>query len=157
VTKESLSQFHGTPTRPVRFFPMTNDPKRGADTKTETILVIEPDVLIRMVIADYLRECGYKVVEGVSADDVFAVLKADITIDIVFSEVTLPGDLGGFDLAQKIRAAYPQIHVVLASGADGTAHKAGDLCENGPLTKPYHPQDVIRRIDLLRERRRTSK
>jgi hypothetical protein len=46
-----------------------------------TILVIEPDILVRMVIADYLRDCGYKVVEGVNADDVLAVLGAGRKID----------------------------------------------------------------------------
>jgi hypothetical protein len=37
-----------------------------------------------------------------------------------------------------------------------TAEKAGDLCDDGPLEKPYHPQEVVRRINLLLERRRTA-
>jgi CheY-like chemotaxis protein len=45
----------------------------SADTAPAAILVVEPDILVRMVIADYLRDCGYKVVEGVNADDVLAV------------------------------------------------------------------------------------
>ena len=42
----------------------------SSDTTSATIFVVDPDILVRMVIADYLRECGYKVVEGVNADDV---------------------------------------------------------------------------------------
>jgi hypothetical protein len=46
--------------------------------------------------------------------------------------------------------------VILTSGVARAADKAGDLCDDGPLEKPYHPQEVVRRINLLRERRRTS-
>jgi hypothetical protein len=46
--------------------------------------------------------------------------------------------------------------VILTSGVAKAADKAGDLCDEGPLAKPYHPQDVVRRINLLREGRRTS-
>lgn len=44
------------------------EPSSDESTST-TILVVEPDILVRMVIADYLRDCGYKVVEGVNADE----------------------------------------------------------------------------------------
>ena len=47
-----------------------------------TILIMEPDVVARMVISDYLRDCGYKVVEGSSGDDVLTILNTDIDIDI---------------------------------------------------------------------------
>jgi CheY-like chemotaxis protein len=53
--------------------------------------VVEPDILVRMVIADYLRDCGYKVVEGTNADDVLAVLGAGRKINIILAEVQLAG------------------------------------------------------------------
>ena len=55
----------------------------SSDTTSATIFVVDPDIL--MVIADYLRECGYKVVEGVNADDVLAVLEAGRKIDVILS------------------------------------------------------------------------
>jgi DNA-binding response OmpR family regulator len=118
--------------------------------------VIEPDILVRMVIADYLRDCGHKVVEGVNADDVLAVLGAGKKIDVVLAEVRLTGSVDGFELARRIRQDHPQIDVILVSGATRAADKAGDLCDDGPMAKPYQPQEVVRRINLLRERRRTS-
>ena len=126
------------------------------DTTSITILVIEPDILVRMVIADYLRDCGYRVIEGVSADDVLAVLQAGTKVDVILTEVQLAGSPDGFGLARQIRENHHQIDVILTSGVARAADKAGDLCDDGPLEKPYHPQEVVRRINLLRERRRTS-
>lgn len=126
------------------------------DATSATILVVEPDILVRMVIADYLRDCGYKVVEGVSADEVLAVLEAGKKIDVIMAEVRLAGRLDGFGLARQIREDHPEIDVILTSGVARAADKASDLCDDGPLDKPYHPQEVVRRINLLRERRRTS-
>jgi CheY-like chemotaxis protein len=121
-----------------------------------TILIVEPDILVRMVVADYLRDCGYRVVEGVNADDVLAVLEAGTKIDVILTEVQLAGSIDGFGLARQIRANRPDIDVILTAGASRAADKAGDLCDDGPLAKPYHPQEVVRRINVLRERRRTS-
>src|SRR5262245_11636411 len=121
-----------------------------------TILVVEPDILVRMVIASYLRDCGYKVLEGVSAADVMTVLGSGQKVDLVFSEVQLPGRVTGFDIATVLRDQYPGVDVILTSGAARSADKARDLCEEGPLEKPYEPQEVVRRISLLRERRRSA-
>jgi DNA-binding response OmpR family regulator len=132
-----------------------SQPGSGA-ADSSTIIVVEPDILARMVIAEYLRECGYKVVEGVTADDVLAVLGAGREVAIVMAEIRLAGAMDGFALAQWIRANHPSIDVILTSGVDKAADKAGDLCDNGPLAKPYHPQEVVRRINRLRERRRVA-
>jgi DNA-binding response OmpR family regulator len=121
-----------------------------------TVIVVEPDILARMVIAEYLRECGYKVVEGATADDVQAVLGAGREIAIVMAEIQLPGAMDGFALAQWIRSNHPSIDVILTSGVAKAADKAGELCDSGPLEKPYHPQEVVRRINMLRERRRVG-
>jgi CheY-like chemotaxis protein len=75
--------------------PAPVEPSSG-DTASATVLVVEPDILVRMVIADYVRDCGYKVVEGVSADDVLAVLDAGRKIDVILAEVRLAGSLDGF-------------------------------------------------------------
>jgi DNA-binding response OmpR family regulator len=122
-----------------------------------TVMVVEPDVFARMVIADYLRNCGYKVVEGATAADVFAVVNADGGIDIILAEVQLPDGVDGFTLARQIRDSHPGIDIILVSGEANAAHKAGDLCDDAPMKKPYHPQDVVRRINILRQRERASK
>jgi DNA-binding response OmpR family regulator len=92
----------------------------------------------------------------VSADDVLAVLQAGTKVDVILTEVQLAGSLDGFGVARQIRENHHEIDVILTSGVARAADKAGDLCDDGPLEKPYHPQEVVRRINLLRERRRTS-
>jgi DNA-binding response OmpR family regulator len=126
------------------------------DAPTSTILVVEPEILVRMVIASYLRECGYKVLEGVSAADVMAVLDSGHKVDAVFSEIRLNGELDGFELACWVREHHPGVDVILTTSAARAADRAGGLCEDGPLEKPYHPQEILRRINLLRERRRIA-
>jgi CheY-like chemotaxis protein len=128
----------------------------AGDGKPRTIMVVDPDVLVRMVIAEYLRNCGYRVIEAASAVDAFTLLENGISVDTIFSEIRLPGGVDGFSLAQQVRERYPHVDVMLTSGAAKAAAKAGELCDDGPLEKPYHPQDVMRLINVLRERRRTS-
>jgi DNA-binding response OmpR family regulator len=121
-----------------------------------TIMVVEPDVLVRMAVSDFLRECGFRVIEGVRADDVWAVLDSQTPIDIVFAEVHLSYEAEGFSLAKKLRQTRSNIDVILTSGIVDAAEKSSDLCGQGPVKKPYHPQQVMDRIHLLLERRRSA-
>lgn len=125
----------------------------------QTVLVVEEDVLIRMVIADYLRECGYRVYEAVNADEAVAVLQSpEVSIDVVFSDVQMRGATDGFGLARWIRAHKPGVQVVLTSGVQRSAEIAATLCEAGPLLeKPYPPQDVVDRIRELVAKARRSR
>ena len=109
-----------------------------------------------MTIADYLRECGYRVFEGVTANDVVTVLGTQQKIDVVFAEVQLSASMDGFGLAQWVREKHPGVDVILTAGIASAAEQAADLCDDGPLEKPYHPQEVVRRINILLERRRTA-
>jgi len=122
-----------------------------------TVLVVEDEVLIRLAIADYLRACGWRVLEAGSAEEAIRVLLAtDVAVDVVFSDVQMPGAMDGFGLAQWIRANRPDVRVLLTSGAPpAMAAGAGELCEDGPgggralLRKPYDHRKVVRRIAAL--------
>ncbi len=115
------------------------------------MLVVEDEVLIRLVIADYLRECGYRVHEAANAAEAVAVLESGTTsINIVFSDVQMPGDMDGFGLARWVRAHQPNVRVILTSSVERSADIAATLCEAGPLLeKPYEPQGVVDRIHQL--------
>src|ERR1700730_14296072 len=135
---------------------MPIDNPNPSEPAPSTILLVEPDILVRITIADYLRSCGYKVFEGVTADDVVTVLGTGHKIDIVLVEVLLSGSMDGFALAQWVRKKHPGVDVVLTSGIAKAAEQAADLCDEGPLEKPYHPQELVGRINILRERPRTA-
>ena len=127
----------------------------SADTRS-VIMVIEPDVIVRTEIAEFLRECGYKVIEGITARDVWTIIDAKVRIDVVFSELHLPGETDGFALARRLRQTHPDVDVILSTGVAGAAEKAKDLCEEGPITKPYRAEDVAARIHRLLESRRAA-
>jgi DNA-binding NtrC family response regulator len=119
-------------------------------------MVVEPDILVRMVIAEYLRDCGYKVIEGHTADCVLTVLGAQRKLDIVLAEVRIAGTMDGFALSQWLHQNHPHIDVILTSSAGRAAEKAGEICNKGPEDRPYHPDELLRQIHLLRERRKSG-
>jgi CheY-like chemotaxis protein len=136
----------------LRFMAMQNP----SPQPPSTVIVVEPDILARMVIADYLRGCGYKVIEARVAEEALTVLRADVKVDVVFSEVKGIGFMDGFSFAKEIRQTYPGIDVILTSGINAAAEKSHEICERNVVGKPYKPQDIIGRINILRERRRSS-
>ena len=129
-----------------------------AGTSLQKVLVVEDEVLIRLVIADYLRECGYRVHEAVSAEEAVVILQSpEVSVDVVFSDVEMSGSMDGFGLARWIRANNPGTQVILTSGAERSADIAATLCEAGPLLKkPYPSEDVIDRIRQLTAKARRS-
>ena len=97
-----------------------------------TVLVVDDEILVRMVIAAYLRDCGFDVVEAGNADEAVRVLEVGIRVDIVFSDVNMPGSLDGFGLAQWLRRERPGLNIILTSGAAQGAKDASDLCAPRP-------------------------
>jgi CheY-like chemotaxis protein len=127
-----------------------NASSESAATPPPTVLVVADEVLVRMAVSEYLRECGYNVVEASDAREAIEIMTSDVMVDIAFSDITMPGSLDGFALAQWIRRERPDIKVVLTSGVARSAKAAGELCEEGPtLAKPYEHADLERRIRAL--------
>ncbi len=120
------------------------------------ILIVEEDVLIRHPLAEYLRECGYKVAEAVNADEARQLLvKGTGSIETVLVHALSETDRG-FTLASWVRSRYPDIQVILTGSVATATEKAGSLCEEGPaLTRPYDHKLVlahIRRMQAARDR-----
>jgi DNA-binding response OmpR family regulator len=133
--------------------PYSETKYRPSPANLEVVLVAEPDVLARVVLAEYLRECGFEVIEAGSAPDVLTVLRSGQKIDILLLNSQL-SDGSGFSLAREVRENYPRIDIVLTFGIARSAEKAGEICDGGPLDRPYHPQEVVRRIQGMRRGRK---
>jgi CheY-like chemotaxis protein len=123
----------------------------------QVVLVVEDEILVRMVIADYLRSCGYRVIEAASADEALIVLQhKEFEVDVVFSDIEMPGSMDGFELSKWLRANRPTVDVILAGSVKRAADAAAELCDEGPVPKPYEPQlaaDRIRQLMALRSAR----
>jgi DNA-binding NtrC family response regulator len=126
---------------------------------TDTVLVVEDEVLIRLVIAQYLRDCGYRVIEAAHADEALLVLrKSELAIDVVFTDVEMPGSMDGFALAHWVRSNRPGMDVILTGSVNRAVQAASDLCEEqSNVPKPYDPQNVHDRILRLLASRRPPK
>jgi len=130
-------------------------PSDSAANKKEapTILVVEDEVLIRLAVADYLRDCGYRVLEAGNASEAVAIFQAAEPVQVLFSDVNMPGEMNGFALASWVRAHYPGVQVILTSGLTGAAKTAEALCHAGPLlAKPYSHEALASHIRRLLER-----
>ena len=111
-----------------------------------TILVVEDVVLVRLVAADQLRQQGFEVVEASSADEAMRLLNAGVPIDLVFSDVHLPGSsLDGFELARWIGDKKPKVKVLLTSGQVPSPGPGGEVL----LVKPYKYPELIQRLRAL--------
>jgi CheY-like chemotaxis protein len=82
----------------------------------ETILVVEDNPDVKTVATAMLEQLDYRTIAVESATAALNVLKSGLPIDLVFTDVMLPGDLDGVALAQAIRGRYPQLPIVLTSG-----------------------------------------
>jgi CheY-like chemotaxis protein len=115
-----------------------------------TVLVVEDEIMVRAVAAAYLRDCGFDVVEAGDAQEAVRVLEAGVRVDIVFSDVNMPGSMDGFGLAQWLRRERPGLKIILTSGGVWAAGDTSDLCDNGPLlAKPYDHARLARQLREL--------
>lgn len=107
--------------------------------------------MICFVVADYLRDRGFRVVEAMDAGEAIMLLQTrDVVVDLVFSDVHMPGELDGFDLARWVCATLPGLPVILASGAARTSDLSEELCAFAPIeAKPYCMGSVAKRMELV--------
>jgi CheY-like chemotaxis protein len=99
-----------------------------------TILVVEDEILIRAMLTDALRDHGYTVIEAASADEAFSILRGLTPVDLVVTDMRMPGALDGAGLVQLIRTEFPLLKVIMVSGQppDADVHTLLD----GYLPKP---------------------
>ncbi len=105
----------------------------------ETILLVEDNPDVRKVTARRLEHLGYRVLEAESGMRAIEMLKGGAEVDLLFSDVVMPGGVSGFDLARWVKANMPSVHVLLTSGFADDIARAGETPapELEILRKPY--------------------
>lgn len=123
---------------------------------TPAVLIVDGDIISRHAISDYLRHCGYAVVEAAQTDEAIVALgDQSLQVDVILCDVVALGTKSGFELVSWVRTNRPELEVRLAGTLAKTADAATDLCENGPhLSRPYEPQTVVDYINGLRAGRK---
>ena len=127
--------------------------------ESNRLIVVDGDVLVRHVISDYLRSCGYVVIEAATTDEAAIVLDdANVAIDAALCDADAPGSRSAFQLRAWALQRRPEVQVILAGTIAATAGKAAELCEDGPkLRRPYDPQSVVEYIRRIMGSRTADK
>jgi len=119
----------------------------GVKPERPTVLVVEDEVLIRLLIADELRNQGIHVLEASNADEALTVLESELPIEVLFTDIRMPGRLDGIGLTRLARERYPHIRLILTSShqPQGYARDSADVF----LSKPYDLSAMVRHVEAL--------
>src|SRR5580704_1709637 len=105
------------------------------------VLIVENDVLLRLVTASNLRDAGFEVIEAANTAEALRVL-ALLPVDVLFSDIDMPGNMDGLALAQWVHRRQADTRIILTSVA---ARTLGGVKEYASfLPKPYAEKDVER-------------
>ena len=115
-------------------------------SRRRCVLVVEDEFLIRTLVSEELRDAKFEVIEACNADEALAILHAGTDVDLVFSDVRMPGTLDGLELLAVVRELDPRLPVVITSG-----HLSRDTSFADGVTqflpKPYSARMVLNLID----------
>jgi PAS domain S-box-containing protein len=110
------------------------------------ILMVEDNADVRHLTTSQLKSLGYTVIEAEDAREALEILESGRAVDLLFTDVMMPGGIDGRELATRARKRRPDLRILLASGYSERAHPAAS---NGPfeiLSKPYGKQELAQRV-----------
>ena len=106
------------------------------------VLVVEDEIFLRYVTAEYLEDCGFSVLQAANADEAVGLLRRNRDVGAVFSDIQMPGSMNGLGLANWIAETLPDVKVLLTSGQVlPTTAREWTL-----LAKPYDMAEVESRL-----------
>ncbi len=118
-------------------------------TQPISVLLVEDEVMISNLVADCLTAAGFIVHEVTTADEALRYIKSGADIDVLFTDINLPGRMNGAELAEYARELRPEMPIVYASGR----FKLSDISPLVPrslfMAKPYDPEDVCALLTRL--------
>lgn len=128
----------------------TDVPAAG-QARTNRVMVVEDDFLIRLTLSEVLADEGYEVVEAGSGDEAVAVLAETADIDVLLTDIQLPGSLDGLALVAQVRQRRPDLPVIFMTGRPDTrtSQDPRDLF----IAKPYLPSEICAAVRELLSRR----
>ncbi len=114
----------------------------------ETILVAEDDAEVRATVVDMLTELGYRVLKAADAQSALAIIESGVRIDLLFTDVVMPGPLRSPDLARKAKERLSNLAVLFTSGYTENAIVHGGKLDHGVelLGKPYTREALARKL-----------
>jgi len=117
----------------------------------ETILVVEDDLSVQGTVVELLGSMGYRVLKADNADSALGILKSGLPIDLLFTDVVMPGQLRSPELARHAKGLHPNIAVLFTSGYTQNAIVHGGRLDPGValLSKPYGREQLARKVRAM--------
>lgn len=114
----------------------------------ETVLVAEDDEAVRETVVGLLADLGYRVLKAKDAQSALTIIESGVPVDLLFTDVVMPGPLKSTELARKARARRPGIAVLFTSGYTENAIVHGGRLDDGVelLSKPYTREALARKL-----------
>jgi len=128
--------------------PLLKDLAPHRASAAQSVLLVEDDNAVAALVSEMLLELGYRVTRVDGSHSALATLDGDSDIDLVFSDVMMPGSLNGVDLARELRRRRPSLPILLSSGHAEPAIEAAAEQGIAVLRKPY---DIATLAKALRE------
>jgi two-component system, cell cycle response regulator CpdR len=112
-----------------------------------TVLVVEDEPLIRLLLTEAIEGAGFSVIEAGTADEALDII-SDQAINVLFTDIQMPGEVSGLDLAHVVAACFPQAGILIASGRltpdDISLPPSAEF-----FAKPYDLDQIIDRLERL--------
>lgn len=123
---------------------------KGSENSTSaaTVLVVDDEEFLRQMMAEFLKISGYRVMAAATADEAVAALHG-AAVDVVFTDVRMPGAMDGIGLARWVRSHRPEIRILMTSGYTTRAQQVVEVSHAPLIAKPYRPEEVVRRVQEL--------
>lgn len=112
------------------------------------VLVVEDSAIIRISAVELVISAGYQVLEACDADEAIRILEARTDIDLVFTDVQMPGTMDGIKLAHYIRNRWPPVKLIVASGA-AIVEQSGLPSGSKFFSKPYDEHTIAEAMAVL--------
>ena len=109
--------------------------------KSAVILVVEDEILIRMDVVDHLAAQGYTLLEAQTGQQALETIAHEAHVDIVFTDVDIPGGIDGLTLASEVNARWPSIGIIVTSAKAMLPDRCLPL-RSRFYAKPYRPEAV---------------
>jgi CheY-like chemotaxis protein len=107
-----------------------------------TVLVVEDEVLISDTLCEALKAGGFDVCHAETADAAWRYLQSGHEIDLLFTDINLPGEMDGTELAARVRDMRPELPIVYASGRCASSELGGLVSRSVFINKPYDLSEV---------------
>lgn len=115
------------------------------ESHKSVILLVEDDVLVRFATAEILREAGFDVLEAVDSSEALALLTTGHPLDLVITDIRMPGRMDGVQLASVIKNSRPSLPVALLSSHLEQPEHDADIF----ISKPYDPDQLVEVVERL--------